>query len=68
MEEELIASSGFPHGAEHRSEHKQMLAEMRRFSQRHPVMARAYVQDRLPERLNLHITRMDSLLAAFLRF
>lgn len=67
MEEELMSSSGFPHGAEHLAEHRQMLAEMHRFSQRHPAMARAYVRARLPERLNLHITRMDSLLAAYLR-
>ncbi len=69
-EERLIADSGFPHGAEHISEHRQMLQEMKRFQQRiapgRMPIVRAYVTQRLPERLNLHITRMDSLLASHL--
>jgi hemerythrin-like metal-binding protein len=67
LEERLMARSGFPHASEHSAEHRKMLAKMHLFSQRRPLIARAYVRDRLPERLNLHITRLDSQLAAYLR-
>ena len=66
-EERLMRESGFPHAAEHLSEHRQMLQELKRFQNRRLVMARAYISQRLPERLTLHIIRMDSLLAAYLR-
>jgi len=70
-EEHLIKESAFPHHAEHLAEHRQMLQEMKQFQQRIArgllPLARAYVEQRLPERFNLHITRMDSLLAAYLR-
>lgn len=70
-EELLIKESAFPHHAEHLTEHRQMLQEMKQFQQRisrgRLPLARAYVEQRLPERFNLHITRMDSLLAAYLR-
>ena len=66
-EEQLMQESGFLHAAEHLAEHKQMLREMQQFGKRALPFARAYVRQRLPERFALHITRMDSLLAAFLR-
>jgi len=70
-EEQLIRDSAFPHHAEHLAEHRQMLQEMKQFQQSSMrgllPLARAYVEQRLPERFNLHITRMDSLLAAYLR-
>jgi len=70
-EEHLIRESAFPHHAEHIAEHRQMLHEMKQFQRRIDTgrlpLARAYIRQRLPERLNLHITRMDSLLAAYLR-
>lgn len=70
-EEQLIRESAFPHHAEHLAEHRQMLHEMKQFQQRIErgllPLARAYVEQRLLERFNLHITRMDSLLAAYLR-
>lgn len=69
-EEQLISESAFPHRAEHLAEHRQMLQEMRQFQQRmikgRLPLARAYITQRLPERFNLHITRMDSQLAAYL--
>lgn len=65
-EERLMRESGFPHVAEHLAEHRQMLQEMRLFQTRRPSISRAYVAQRLPERFNLHITRMDSLLVAWL--
>jgi hemerythrin-like metal-binding protein len=66
-EERVMDECGFPHSAEHLSEHRQMMQEMRRFAKGRPAIARAYIRERLPERFNLHITRMDSLLAAYLR-
>jgi hemerythrin-like metal-binding protein len=66
-EEHLMDETGFIHSAEHLAEHKQMLAEMEQFSRRPRLLARAYVKERLPERFALHISRMDSLLAASLR-
>lgn len=66
-EEEMMRESGFIHAAEHITEHRQMLQEMRQFQQRRLPISRAYVRERIPERFNLHIVRMDSLLAAWQR-
>ena len=66
-EERLMQESGFPHAAEHLAEHRQMLQELKQFQKRRLVLARAYISQRLPERFKLHIIRMDSLLAAYLR-
>lgn len=66
-EEVMMRESGFIHAAEHLTEHRQMLAEMRQFQKRRLPISRAYVRERLPERLQLHITRMDSLLAGWLK-
>ncbi len=66
-EEKLMRESGFVHASEHVEEHRQMLQEMRQFQQRRLSFRRGYVEERLPERLNLHIIRMDSLLAAWLK-
>lgn len=66
-EEKLMQESGFIHRAEHLVEHQQMLAEMQQFARRPRPLSRAYVKERLPERFALHISRMDSLLVAYLR-
>lgn len=66
-EEKLMRDSGFPHTSEHFSGHYQMLNEMKLFMCRKTALSRAYVLNRLPERFKLHIIRMDSLLAAWLR-
>jgi hemerythrin len=65
-EERLMQEGAYPHTAEHLLEHRQMLSEMKRFQQRNRALARAYIAQRLPERLNLHINRLDSQLAAWL--
>lgn len=65
-EEELMHYCGFRHAAEHKEEHQQLLQELRQLIQRRLPFARAYISERLPERFNLHITRMDSLLASAL--
>lgn len=66
-EEKMMRESGFVHASEHVAEHRQMLQEMRQFQQRRISFVRGYVEQRLPERLNLHIIRLDSLLAAWLK-
>ncbi len=66
-EESMMRESGFIHAAEHLTEHRQMLQEMRQFQQRRLLISRAYIRERLPERFRLHIIRMDSLLAAWLK-
>lgn len=66
-EEELMRESGFIHVSEHVGEHRQMLGEMKQFAKRRLPIARSYVRQRLSERFALHITRMDSLLAAYIR-
>lgn len=65
-EEKLMCENGFPHAAEHLSEHRQMLQEMKQFMRRNAALSRAYIVNRLPERFKLHIIRMDSLLVAWL--
>ncbi len=66
-EEQLMQESGFIHRAEHLAEHQQMLAEMQQFARRPRPLAKSYIKERLPERFALHISRMDSLLVAYLR-
>jgi hemerythrin-like metal-binding protein len=65
-EEALMQEHAFRHTEEHMEDHRQLLQEVRQLLQRRLPFARAYVSDRLPERLNLHISRMDSMLAAAL--
>jgi hemerythrin len=68
VEERLMDASGFPASAEHKAEHQRILGELHqlaiRVQQGRAMMARAYVQDKLPEWFNLHTATMDSALAA----
>ncbi len=66
-EERLMEQVDFRHTAEHKEDHRQLLTEIRQLLLRRQPFARAYVRERLPERLNLHISRMDSMLAAALK-
>lgn len=65
-EERLMEQCNFRHIAEHKEDHRALLQEVRQLLLRRQPFARAYVRERLPERLNLHISRMDSMLAAAL--
>lgn len=65
-EEQLMERCQFRHSVEHKEEHRMILQEMRQLIQRRQPFARAYIRERLPERLNLHISRMDSMLASAL--
>lgn len=62
-EEDLMQQCGFRHAPEHIDDHRLLLQELRQLIKRRLPLARAYISERLPERLNLHITRMDSMLA-----
>lgn len=69
-EEQWMEQSSFPHIAEHRSEHRQLLGELAMMRRRlRPVtlpLVRSFICERLPDWLELHLQRMDSLLAAHL--
>ena len=67
-EEELMACHKFAATGEHQGEHRRVLAEMRQFQRRVARgtvgFARAYVEQTLPQWLDLHVTTMDSALVA----
>lgn len=69
-EEVLMAESGFPAIAEHKSEHARVLGEMDRFAEQltgpRLALARAYVREQIPTWFALHAVTMDSALAAHL--
>ena len=66
-----MQQSGFPATAEHKGEHHRVLGELSQFTRQlekgRSMMARAYVKERLPGWFTLHITTMDSALAAHLK-
>ena len=70
MEEEWMVQIAFPMIAEHRAEHRQLLGELEMMRRRlRPLtlpLVLSFVRERLPEWLALHLTRMDSMLAAHL--
>lgn len=70
-EQELMEESGFPAIAEHLDEHKRILGELNQYRRKVTKgatgFARAYVKDRLPEWFRLHLSTMDSALAAHLK-
>ena len=69
-EEQWMSQTTFAHITEHRNEHRQLLAEMSMMRRRlRPVtvaLVRSFISERLPDWLQLHLQRMDSLLAAHL--
>ncbi len=71
IEEQWMVESAFPLIAEHRAEHRQMLGELEMMRRRlRPAtipLARSFLAERLPDWLNQHLQRMDSLLAAHLK-
>ena len=70
-EEALMLKSGFPAIVEHTSEHRRVLGEMERFGSRvregKLQLARAYVQDAIPQWFSLHRSTMDMATAVHLR-
>ena len=70
-EEQLMQASNFASLAEHQAEHQRVLGELSQLATRaqqgrSTLLARAYVQDKLPEWFNLHTATMDSALVAHL--
>ena len=68
FEDALMQELNFPARVEHRGEHLRVLGELVQFSrqveQGRTMMAQAYVNERLPEWFGLHVSTMDSALAA----
>lgn len=69
-EDTRMQESGFPALREHRDEHQRVLGELEKLHQKVQrgsfLLARAYVQDQLPDWFHLHAMSMDSALAAHL--
>lgn len=67
-EEALMDEYKFSASAEHKGEHKRILGEMNQFKRQiergRNMMARAYLMENLPSWFSLHVTTMDSALAA----
>ena len=67
-ENQLMAQSAFPAINEHQGEHHRVLAEFKQFQKRVDrgllAFGRSYVTDSLPQWFTLHVTTMDSALAA----
>jgi len=65
-EDQLMQACSFPQIAEHREEHRKVLAEMQRFcgqlKQGKSMFARAFIRERLPGWFDLHLSTMDSAL------
>ncbi len=70
-EKELMEESGFPALGEHVDEHRRILGELNQYKRKvtkgATSFAKAYVKDRLPEWFRLHLSTMDSALAAHLK-
>lgn len=67
-EDALMDACGFPSSAEHKGEHRRVLAEMNQFRRQvergRLKMAQAYLADNLPSWFRLHLSTMDSALVA----
>lgn len=70
-EEARMLASAYPAHGEHRAHHQNLLGDMDRFCQRaaagRSAMARAWLNDSLPQWFDLHARTMDSALAVHLR-
>ncbi|MCD2452380.1 hemerythrin family protein [Methylicorpusculum oleiharenae] len=70
-ENQLMKEHGFPARAEHMGEHQRVVGEFKQFQSRIDkgmvAFGRAFVKDRLPQWFQLHVTTMDSALAAHIK-
>ncbi|AEF99380.1 bacteriohemerythrin [Methylomonas methanica] len=70
MEDQLMRDSRFPAEAEHTGEHQRVLGEFKQFKSRVDkgmlVFGRSFVRERLPQWFQLHVSTMDSALAAYI--
>lgn len=69
-EKQLMQQSAFPAETEHNGEHQRVLGEFKQFKTRVDkgliTFGRAFVTERLPSWFQLHVSTMDSALAAHL--
>ncbi|MGD0960202.1 MAG: hemerythrin domain-containing protein [Methylomonas sp.] len=69
-ENRLMQASAFPAAGEHAGEHQRVLGEFKQFKTRIDKglisFGRSFVRERLPQWLQLHVSSMDSALAAHL--
>ena len=70
-ENELMKQYAFPAEAEHKGEHQRVLGEFKQFKKRIDKglvsFGRSFVNERLPQWFVLHVTTMDSALAAHIK-
>ena len=70
-EEARMQATAYPAFGEHRAHHQHLLGDLERFCQRtaagRSAMARAWLNDSLPQWFDLHARTMDSALAVHLR-
>lgn len=70
-ENELMKQYAFPAEAEHKGEHQRVLGEFKQFKKRIDKglisFGRSFVNERLPQWFELHVTTMDSALAAHIK-
>jgi len=71
MENQLMSGYAFPAETEHKGEHQRVLGEFKQFQSRIDkgmiAFGRAFVKERLPQWFLLHVTTMDSALAAHIK-
>ncbi|OQW71860.1 MAG: hemerythrin [Proteobacteria bacterium ST_bin11] len=70
-EHSLMAEFNFPAETEHNGEHQRLLGEFKQFKTRVDkgliAFGRAFIKERLPQWFTLHISTMDSALAAHIK-
>lgn len=70
-ENRLMMQFGFPAETEHKGEHQRVLGEFKQFKTRIDKglipFGRAFIKERLPQWFVLHVTTMDSALAAHIK-
>jgi hemerythrin len=70
-ENQLMKQLSFPGQTEHKGEHQRVLGEFKQFKSRVDkgliTFGRSFVKDRLPQWFGLHVTTMDSALAAHVK-
>lgn len=70
-ENQLMQQFAFPAESEHKGEHQRVLGEFKQFKTRIDkgmiAFGRSFVRERLPQWFGLHVTTMDSALAAHIK-
>jgi len=71
QENQLMKQFAYPGEIEHKGEHQRVLGEFKQFKTRVDkgmiAFGRSFVRERLPQWFGLHVTTMDSALAAHIK-